>query len=121
MQLQVSLQRTLNAIQIMFDEDSPSQTDDHCSVSRFVCLDKLEDAQEAYIESITEDVDDATMNASDEPTVRYQAVVKSYTTLTETVSIFLWDIPPSCQNCTHIPRRNQILCPPPPTLSVSAS
>ena len=78
--------RNENAIKVMFDAGSPSQIVTAQFQKLQGCWDKLEDAQEAYIESITGAVDDATMNALDEPSTRYQAVVKSYSTFMKTFS-----------------------------------
>ena len=72
--------RNEKAINTMFDENSPT----HLVTPQFeklqACWNKLEEAHDAYIESIDGDVDDATLNELDGPSERYQAVLKRYTT-----------------------------------------
>ena len=73
--------RNENAINVMLDEKSPT----HIVTPQFeklqACWNKLEDAHDAYIESLEdEDLNDDILNSLDEPSERYQAVVKRYTT-----------------------------------------
>ena len=70
-------ERTLN---LMFDEGSPTHLITPQYEQLQVCWNRLEDAHDAYIESIVGDIDDATMNSLDEPAQRYQDVVKRYST-----------------------------------------
>ena len=72
--------RNENTINVMLDELSPT----HIITPQFeklqACWNKLEEAHDAYIESIDGDVDEVTLNSLDEPSTRYQTVVKRYST-----------------------------------------
>ena len=70
--------RNENTINLMLDEKSPT----NILTSQFekfqACWNKLEEAHDAYIESIDGDVDDVILNSLDDPGARYQDVVKRY-------------------------------------------
>ena len=78
--------RNENAITVMFDNESPT----HIVTPQFeklqACWNKLEEAHDAYIDSIEGEVDDAILKSLDEPGERYQAVVKRYSEFFRTSS-----------------------------------
>ena len=76
--------RNENVINLMLDEKSLT----HMITAQFekfqACWNKLEEAHDAYIESIDGEVDDVILKSLDQPATRYQDVVKRYSTYFKT-------------------------------------